>query len=185
MSIRILRWGIPLIAGATLLVTPTAVAQTPAPDDYGCHLPPLELPLFAGTPAATIASTPVSTLATPVDASEEDIRAALDQFVACTNTDDPTRVWAMFTPKLLASVFTDPKVHYLPAFEQMLDGPIVVTEPPLELVEMGAIESLPDGRVNVTATYRSGESIWTDTLTLANVEGQWLIDEVRLDTSAE
>jgi len=184
MNSRFLHRGIPIIAGVALLAMQAAVAQTPATDDQGCQLSPLELPLFGGTPAATIASTPASSLATPVDASEEDIRAALDQFVACTNTGDPALAWAMFTPRLLASVFTDPQVHYLPAFEQMLDGPMVVAEPPLELVEMGEIESLPDGRVEVTATYRSGDSTWTDTLTLVNVDGQWLIDGVRLDTSA-
>lgn len=185
MKPRFFRWAAPLAVAGMLLVPQTGVAQTPTADAELCDLAPLELPLFDATPPSVLVSQ--SPEATPAagNVSPEIVRATLDQFVACTNTGDPTLVWAVFTPRLLASTFADPGVHYLPAFEQMLDYPGIVAEHPLELVSVDQIDELPDGRIDVTATFRSGDEEWTDMLTLALVDGQWLIDDVRLDTPAE
>lgn len=152
-----------------------AVAQEPAT----CELVPLELPLFGGTPIAVFA-TP-SPVASPVSASldESGAREVLEQYVACTNTGDPTLVWAMFTPRWFSQTFADPEEHYLPAFEQMLDRDGQPTGVPLELVEIVALEQ-DAGSVDVTATFRSGDQAWTDRLTLVQVDGQWLIDDVEL-----
>lgn len=162
-----------LVAGA--MMTGSALAQ----DTVSCELVPLELPLFGGTPVAVFA-TP-SPVASPVaDALlEDEVGEVLEQYVACTNTGDPTLIWAMFTPRWFSQTFADPEEHYLPAFEQMLDAEGQPTGVPLELV--GIEEITPgEGGIDVTATFRSGEQEWTDTLTLVNVDGQWLIDDVEL-----
>ena len=160
-----------LVAGA--MMTGSAVAQDPV----GCELVPLQLPLFGGTPVAVFA-TP-SPVASPAAASMSDgeVQEVLAQYVACTNTGDPTLVWAMFTPRWFSQTFADPEEHYLPAFEQMLAQDGQPTGLPLELV--GIVETVPgEGNVVVTATFRSGDQEWTDTLTLVSIDGQWLIDDV-------
>jgi hypothetical protein len=150
-----------------------------AQDDVSCELVPLELPLFGGTPVAVFA-TP-SSQASPAAGSlnEDEARDILEMYAACTNTGDPTLVWAMFTPRWFSQTFADPEEHYLPAFEQMLDQDSAPTGAPLQLVEVIEIEPR-EGMVDVTATFRSGDQEWTDRLTLAQVDGQWLIDEVEL-----
>lgn len=144
-----------------------------------CELTPLTLPLFDATPLAALA-TP---MATPADEalSEEEATEVLEQYVACTNTGDPTLVWAMFTPRWFSSEFADSEEHYLPAFEyDIATDEVQPVTNPLELVSVNEINLLGDGRVAITATFSSGESEWTDQLILAQVDGQWLIDEVVL-----
>jgi hypothetical protein len=136
----------------------------------------LELPLFGGTPVALVA-TPESD-AGAAWLPEAQVNEVLQQYVACTNTGDPTLVWAMFTPRWFSQTFADPEQHYLPAFEQMLDREGEPTGVPLELAEIVEVEQDKDGGVLVTATFRSGDQEWTDRLTLVAVDGQWLIDEV-------
>lgn len=166
---------LPIITGAALLTVSTVHGTAPA-----CDLPPLELPLFGGASVVSLA-TPETPVASP-NISEIGIRNALDQIVACTNTGDSQLVWAMFSPHWFATTFADPTVHYLPAFEQSLDQQTHSGGAPLELTEIVSIEPLPDGRVAVTATFTSGDTAWTDTLTLVMIDGDWLIDEVRPGT---
>lgn len=148
-----------------------------------CELTPLTLPLFDGTPIAELA-TPAATPAI-MEITEVEATAVLEQYTACTNTGDPTLVWAMFTPRWFSSEFANSEEHYLPAFEyEIANGEYGVTNP-LELVSVDEIRSQNDGRVAVTATFSSGEMEWTDTLILANIDGQWLIDEVVLVSPAD
>lgn len=143
-----------------------------------CELTPLTLPLFDATPVAEL-STPAATPATEILTEEEAIEI-LEQYVACTNTGDPTLVWAMFTPRWFSVEFADSEEHYLPAFEyEIANGESGVVDP-LILENVDEIELMEDGRVAVTATFRSADLQWTDQLILANIEGQWLIDEVVL-----
>jgi len=160
-----------LVAGSLL------AGQVVAQDGTGCELEPLELPLFGGTPVAELA---VSPEASPAAAwlPESQVVEVLQLYVACVNTGDPTLVWAMFSPRWFASEFENSEEHYLPAFEQMLDRPAEPPAIPLELGEVLDIERLDGGRVAVTATFVSGDEAWTDRLTLAPADGQWLIDEV-------
>lgn len=169
---------LPLAAGVALSAVSIAQAAPPAT----CDLTPLKLPLFGGTPVASLvlSATPA---ATP-DVDEATITATLQQYVACINTGDPTLVWAMFSPRWFSTQFADPTVHYLPEFEQMLDGPITPADPPLTLTSVDHIDLLADGRVDVTAAFTSGDRVWTDTLTLAKIDGHWMIDDVRLNTPA-
>lgn len=154
------------------LFTPTIQAEAT------CELTPLPLPLFDATPLADLA-TPVTTPATDA-LSEDEVADVLEMYVACTNTGDPTLVWAMFTPRWFSAQFADSEEHYLPAFEyEIATGHIEVVDP-LVLESVDDIELLEDGRLAVTATFTSGDLEWTDQLVLANVDGQWLIDEVVL-----
>jgi hypothetical protein len=160
-------------------------AQTPTSAEAACGLVPLELPLFDGTPVADIATPGAGVTPTAAQLAPDAMQEVLDQYVACINTGNPTLVWAMFSPRWFSITFADPREHYLPAFEQMLTFPELAVDHPLELVQIGEITGLPDGRVDVTASFRSDDQEWTDTLTLVLVDGRWLIDDVRLDTAAD
>ena len=158
------------------LISAQARAQTPVATT--CELTPLTLPLFGATPIAELATPQASPLAS--DLSEAEATEVLAMYVACTNTGDPTLVWAMFTPRWFSTQFADSEDHYLPAFEyEIATGNAPVTDP-LKLGSVDAIESLPDGRVGVTATFSSANQNWTDQLILVNMDGNWLIDDVVL-----
>lgn len=161
-----------LISMMVLFPVPGVTAQPT------CELTPLSLPLFDGTPVAQLA-TPTSSPATEVLDIEE-ATAILEMYVACTNTGDPTLVWAMFTPRWFSAEFADSEEHYLPAFEYEIALGEVEVVNPLSLESVDDIEPQDDGRVAVTATFSSGNMEWTDQLILAHVDGQWLIDEVVL-----
>lgn len=160
-----------------LWMSPVAEAES------SCELTPLALPLFDATPIAAHA-TPAATPATEV-LTEEEATEILEMYVACTNTGDPTLVWAMFTPRWFSSEFANSEEHYLPAFEyEIANGEQDVINP-LVLESVDEIELSDDGRVAVTATFSSAEMQWTDQLILAKVDGQWLIDEVVLVSPSE
>src|SRR5699024_4109765 len=142
---------------------------------------PLTLPLFGGTPVSAL--TDSATPATASDVDQTAMEQALAQIVTCVNTGDPAQVWAVFSPHWFVETFADPSVHYLPAFEQMIDGPVEVPEMPLTLDSIDEIDPRNDGRVNVTATFRSGDVTWTDTLTLVMIDGAWLIDAMQEETA--
>ncbi len=148
-----------------------------------CELTPLSLPLFDGTPVARLATRS----ATPATEPLSDVEATeiLEMYVACTNTGDPTLVWAMFTPRWFSSEFADSEEHYLPAFEYEIANSSAEVVNPLELSSVDQVDPLEDGRVAVTATFSSADMEWTDQLILANVDGQWLIDEVVLVSPSE
>jgi hypothetical protein len=163
--------------GGTMMIA-GGISAVGAQEAATCEMTPLELPLFGGTPVAVLA-TP-SPQAQAAFLPESQVDEVLQQYVACTNTGDPTLIWAVFTPRWFSQTFADPEEHYLPAFEQMLDLEGEPASVPLELVEIVEVEQTDDGRVGVTATFRSGNQEWTDKLTLIAVDGQWLIDEVEL-----
>lgn len=163
---------------AVVLLLTMVFAGPPAQAQPSCELTPLTLPLFNGTPVAQLA-TAEATPATDV-LTENEVVEILEMYVACTNTGDPTLVWAMFTPRWFSTEFADSEEHYLPAFEYEIANSQEMVENPLDLVGVEEIEMHIDGRVVVTATFESGNTQWTDRLILANVDGQWLIDEVVL-----
>lgn len=181
MRRRIMRGIIPLAFGCAFMLAPGITAQESASSPATCGLAPLELPLFGGTPVAELATPgPIGSPATQ-ELRDGEIEAALEQYVACTNTGDPALIWAVFSPRWLAANFADPQEHYLPAFEFMLTLPEVPGADPLQLVQIHEITPLPDGAVDVTATFASGDMEWTDTLTLVQIGKEWLVDDVRLD----
>ena len=182
---NLVRWLLPSVVAGTLMIFQVAVTPTPASGTGACELAPLELPLFPET-SLPLPATPSSfTTPTADQITNEVMQGVLDQYVACINTGDPKLVWAIFSPRWFLSTFADPAQHYLPAFEQMLDNQEYDTANPIELVAIENIVPLAGGQVEITASFHSGDETWTDTLTLVLVDDQWLIDDVRLDTSAE
>lgn len=167
-----------LVLITILVIIGSPLTGASAQTHSSCEITPLTLPLFDGTPIAETV-TPSATPAVKVFTDEEAVEV-LEQYVACTNTGDPTLVWAMFTPRWFSSNFANSEEHYLPAFEIEIATGHYPVENPLVLEEIIETELLEDGRIAVTARFRSGASEWTDTLILANVDGQWLIDEVVL-----
>lgn len=163
---------VPALVALLLMIGPGASAQAT------CTLTPLTLPLFDGTPVAELATPQASPASATL--SEEEATALLEMYVACTNTGDPTLVWAIFTPRWFSTQFADSEEHYLPAFEYEIATGNTPVVNPLALESVDDVERLPDGRYGVTATFTSGEMRWTDQLILANIEGQWLIDDVVL-----
>lgn len=159
-----------LLAVAMITFLPTADAQA------SCELTPINLPLFDGTPVAELTA-PIATPATEV-LSHDEATEILEMYAACTNTGDPTLVWAMFTPRWFSAQFADSSQHYLPAFEfEIATGHDDVVNP-LALERIDEIILMDDGRISITATFSSGSMEWTDNLLLVNVDGQWLIDDV-------
>ncbi|MCA9832647.1 MAG: nuclear transport factor 2 family protein [Thermomicrobiales bacterium] len=161
---------------ALVLLAPSASAEAT------CTLTPLSLPLFDATPLAELAS-PVATQAGGL-ISEDEAHTVLEMYVACTNTGDPTLVWAMFTPRWFSTTFAETGAHYLPAFEYEIANSGYVVEDPLEFISIDGIEMTDDGRAAVTATFASADLTWTDTLILMQIDGQWLIDDVVLVSPA-
>lgn len=144
-----------------------------------CPLPPVGVPLFDGTPAETIASTPVvSEEPDPAAFGDEAIGTAVEVIVGCVNTGDPSFTYAVFTPRYLASQFISGSGHYQPAFEQALDAPAAPADTTFVVDSIEAIEPQEDRRVLVTIVLSSGEAMYRDSLLLAYVDGHWLIDEV-------
>lgn len=161
------------IAVVSLLVlfAPVATAQ----EESECALPPLTLPLFDATPAAIVAATPIDS-GGPATVDEAEIRAAVEMIVTCANSADPRQVNAIYTERFLAERFADPTVANQPAFEESLDRETGTIPTSLVLDGVEDITPLEDGRVSVVAVISSSTSTFRDTLILANVDGDWLID---------
>jgi hypothetical protein len=153
------------------LLAPVATAQ----EESDCTLPPLTLPLFDATPAAIVATTPVIADG-PQTVDEEEIRAAVELIVTCANSEDPKLINAIFTERFLAERFADPTTASQPVFEQSLDQEEGVIPTSLVLDGIEDVTPLDDGRVSVVAVITSSTSTFRDTLILANVDGNWLID---------
>ena len=148
-----------------------------AQDDDACTLAPLTLPLFAASPPAEVAATPVAVEDAPV-LDEASAASAMELIVSCSNSGDPAVAYAIFTDRYLASLFADPDEVYLPAFEQQIDQGAVQPDRSLELTEIVSVTPMEDGRVEVVATTAINGTSYTDTFVLAWVDGVWLIDDV-------
>lgn len=140
-----------------------------------CQLSPLALPLFDGMPPAIVASTPLP----QVEAISEDaIRSAIAGIVACINSGEPQRMFAIFTTRYLAEQFADPTRTYLPELEQRLARNLPEPSGQFTLVEVRNIALMVDGRVKATVVLASTTATYRDSLILANQNGIWLIDGV-------
>lgn len=161
------------LLAASLTSTSFAVAQA----DDACPLPSLTLPLFAAATPADVAATPVAQADAPV-LDEAAASEAMEVLVSCSNSGDPAVAYSIFTERYLASLFDDPDVTYLPAFEQQIELGAVQPDRSLKLDEVDSVAMLPDGRVEVVATTSTNGTRYTDTFVLAWVNGDWLIDDV-------
>lgn len=169
------------LAAASLITLqgPTVVAQG------NCPLPPVTVPLFQGTPAAAVGApaTPVADLTGRplMDDEQTEATQAVRAIVACLNTGEPRMVYAVFTQRYLAALFTGPHPAYQPAFEQMIaEDRISPTGSHrafvLKKVRDGLL--LEDGRIVVTVDLQGPDETWHDRLVLAKVGKHWLIDAV-------
>lgn len=168
---------------ALLLVPLNASSQEQAPGSPECGLPPVTLPLFDATPASIIVATPASiaipgTGPAPLDAAS--IEPAIETIVACINTEDPASRYAVFTERYLAQQLADPTVTYQPAFELQLDTGTDASAPQFTIESIEDATPLDDGRVSVVVTLAADGVSYEDRLTLAEVDGNWLIDDVEL-----
>lgn len=168
----------PVLAGCVAFgfAFPGLGAQSSSGD---CPLEPLTLPLFDATPAAIVAATPaVAISVAAVDIDEAEIGAAIEDIVACVNTGDPARQYAIFTERYLAEQFADPSVAYQPRFEFDLAMGPGEGEALFELISVSGIAPIEPGRVSVTVELAAGDTRYRDTLVLASVDGVWLIDAI-------
>lgn len=142
-----------------------------------CPLPPLTLPLFAATPAAEIAATPIAVADVPV-LDEAGAESAMSVIVSCANSSDVAIAYSIFTERYLASLFADQTETYQPAFELQIANGSTEPESTFELTSINSVTALPDGRMEVVASVSSASSTFTDTFILVLVDGNWLIDDV-------
>lgn len=173
-----------ILAYVAFLILPVGgSAQEQVPGAPACELPPVTLPLFDATPAAVIASTPVSSVADDAGAAPTDavvMRMAIESIVACINMGDPALQYAVFTDRYLAEQLADPSSTYQPAFEQQLDVATDPDRPQFSIDSVEEVTPLDDGRVSVVVTLSTNGTRYEDRLVLANVGGDWLIDDVEL-----
>lgn len=170
--------------GAGLGVTQ---AQTPEADET-CRLQPLELPLFGATPVPDVLEAtpdPAISGSGAVSMTIDEINDAVAHLFACVNEGDPSLAFAIFTEEYLASQFSDPEEHYLPAFEQYLDQAGEEALPQMTLVSTSEEEIAQDGRIAVLVTYEIAGQEMQDFLLLAYEDEEWLIDDVLEDPYAD
>lgn len=166
--------GVAVTLALAVLAGPSVVAGQ---DPGTCPFPALTLPLFAATPAATVAATPVDASAAPA-LDEAGAEEAMSVIVSCANSGDVAVAFSIFTERYLASLFADPTETYQPAFElQIASGPSE-SEGTFELESIESVTPLSDGRVEVIATVSSASATYTDTFILVSIDGNWLIDDV-------
>lgn len=176
----------PALTLALLLTALAAAGRTPvASAQGGCGLPPVTLPLFQGTPAAVIATPAAPTdglTGRPlIDDEQAEAEHAMRVIVTCINTGAPSSVYAVFTPRYLAALFTGPKPAYQPAFERMIaegSSNLSQTLPPFVLKGVKDGEMLEDGRIIVTIDLAGRSTTYHDTLVLVKSDDHWLIDDV-------
>lgn len=181
------RSGASLVLAMILLPLPTSLTAARqddglSPSALSCPLEPLTLPLFGGTPAASL-STPVPELALdagqPVpEAMRDEIEESVEVIIDCANTGEPRYAFAVFTERYLANLFTGEDMAYQPAFERTLTQSAQPPEQPLVPQELGELQLLPDGRVVVELVVESGYQTFSDTLVLAKGGDYWLVDQV-------
>lgn len=175
-----------IVMAGTANVPALAQSATPAAVEVSstCSLAPLDLPLLGGTPAAAFLATPavasidLANLAPLDPETEAAVRDGVANLVACMNTGEPRRAYAIFTTAFLAENYGDPTRAYLPAFEQALDAAPAPLPSPYGIDALTIKGEVPDGRVVISLTVSTDGTAWTSTLVLQKVNGAWLIDAV-------
>ncbi|HYH12349.1 MAG TPA: hypothetical protein VD789_08355 [Thermomicrobiales bacterium] len=168
-----------LVALLASVLLASATVQGVAQESATCTLEPISLPLFDATPAAVIVGTPAATTDRP-EPTEEEMTAAAEELIVCTNETSQAARYAIFTERLLALQFASDAPAYQPAFERMIATGETPDPGSNELVRISAIEPLEDGRVAVTLHISTPEGDFADRLVLAwdPEQGAWLIDGV-------
>ncbi len=181
---------IPLHSTRAQEATPEAIAaDIPAPQE--CEVEPRDMPLLVSVATPAPAATPVPVVAapaepfvlptgeTPDEATIEAVTATVRESLACRNANDLLRAYALFTPRMLESLFggpetIDPDVRALISEKQ----DVVARRGRVALVQMNDLVLLPDGRVGALVLTANAERIFQDYLFFVQDEesGRWLID---------
>lgn len=170
-----------LAIGAMLAVLVCAAGAAPATAQDGnqCPLQPISLPLFEATPAAVIVQTPTASADAP-EPTEEELTAAAEGLIACTNESSQAVRYAVFTDQLLALQFTKDDPAYQPSFERMI-ATGELSEPGSNVLQgVSDIEPLDEGRVAVTLHISTPDGELEDRVVLAwDADREaWLIDGI-------
>jgi hypothetical protein len=174
--------------------TPTGTASdVPAPEE--CQVSPRAFPLFPPGVGQRAAATPAPVVLTPQppfsppsgspadDKTVAAVPAIVREAVACRNAGDLLRASALFTEKMLVSLFGGPATIDPEFRDAVVNGPRVLPpERRLAIVAIDDVTCLPDGRVGAIVETRAGRRDFRDYLVFAQdpATGRWLIDEARV-----
>jgi len=174
--------------------TPTGtVSDVPAPEE--CQVSPRAFPLFPAGVGQRAAATPAPVVLTPrppfspPSGSPADaktvvaVTATVREAVACRNAGDLLRASALFTEKMLVSLYGGPATIDPEFRDAVVNGPRVLPpERRLAIVAIDDVTDLPDGRVGASVETRTGHRDFRDYLVFVQdpSAGRWLIDETRV-----
>jgi sulfur carrier protein ThiS len=173
------------------MATPGPFPQ--APDAAACVTEALtveDVLAALSAPAATPAvATPdvVVERGTAADAATADaVKATLLQVFACANAGDPLRFASLYTDSFLRDFFGGVPQADLEAFLGLEPQPLPAEQRRI-IRGIGDVELLPDGRARVVIILDEPDDPRTeepDTVILRQVEGRWLVDEIREDATS-
>lgn len=172
------------------VATPSGTSTINIPT--ACTVEPIQLPLFSGTPAASLPGDAAAAwVPAPqpgeVPPSDEDLRGVNDtilESIACENVQDYRRQYALFTDRLVRELIGDAAgldpAAFLAGTPKASDGGIKVG-----LMELRDARQLHDDAIRVTVVYGSFDgtrlmSQYEAQLVLVEEDGRWLIDGVAL-----
>jgi hypothetical protein len=169
-----------------MAVTGARAIDSPAtPQPAGCTVAPITIQYLQDLVARGVANvaTPASA-ATPTPVDMKAISQTIEQSVACSNANQPLRALALFTDRYLAARFSGAGVDdlgHLAAAVTRSPAPAVPADR-LAIVSIGAPKTLADGRASVLVKTANADQEFADVLVFANIDGRWLIDEIRTAT---
>jgi hypothetical protein len=200
---RVVGCALLLIAGVSLSRMPSVGAQaTPTagmldvPSPQECQVAPRQFPLFpegvgqraAATPLPLPLPTPPAAPFVPPRGEAADaktvaaVTATVREAIACRNGNDFLRAYALFTEKMIVSLFggpatIDPEVGQVIAEQP---GPLPRRQR-VALVDVSDVVLLPDGRVGAVVDTQTVKQAFRDYLffTRDPASGRWLIDDAR------
>lgn len=179
------------------------------PDPSLCTAPPVDVLSLAATvnavdPRPTVADMTTATAAsnaadgpgaqadTPADdATNVAARAAIEEWVACSNAGGTTRMWSLFNREFLFRTLAEEQG----AFQWQPDPDSARNETPVpnadraEILELSPASFLPDGRVMIEVILEGGERSERTRIhanfVMIQEDGRWLIDGIdTLDVSS-
>lgn len=182
---------LPFGAQAQEMATPGPFPQTPDPAACVAEALAVEdvLAALAAAPATPAAAPPdaVDADGTAADAeTTEAVKAALLQVFACANAGDPLRFASLYTDSFLRDFFGGAPQADLEAFLGMPPQPLPAEQQRI-IRGVGEVELLPDGRARVVIILDEPDDPRTeepDTVILREIDGRWLVDEIREDANA-
>ena len=179
--------------------TPTTAWEVPTPEQ--CTVEPRAFPMFPAGVGQREPATPLPLPATPAAAFavpdgdpvtpeiETGVVATVRESIACRNANQMLRAYALFTDRMIVSLFggpatVDPEIRGL---IQRGDEPgPLPNRQRVALLQVSQIAHRPDGRIGAIVTTGTVDRIFQDYLvfTYDAASSRWLIDEAVLLASA-